>query len=499
VNPRELITLKNSLVNLPRAAEIIENTENTTIKRLAGNFMSAEKTAAFISKAIADEPGALLTEGGIIKTGYSAEVDKLRKVISDAGILFTEIETKLKTQTNINQMKVAFNRVFGYYIEVPRGSLKKVPEYFERRQTMVNAERFVTEEIKDLENKVLGAEESLNGVEYELFCNVRDIISRDADKLRELSKSVAELDLYLSLAAAAQKRGYARPTVDDGYTIEFSEARHPTVEVISKDGYVANDLLLDNKANRLALITGPNMSGKSTYIRLAALVTIMAQMGSFVPAKSAHIGMADRIFTRVGASDNISYGRSTFMVEMVETANILTHATERSLIVLDEIGRGTSTYDGISIAWAVAEYILNRIRARTLFATHYHELAELEGIYSGVKNLTIDVKESGDELIFMHKITPGSADRSYGIYVAKLAGLPNDVIERANSVLSELENPKSKRMPKKFLVQQLLIFDEVHPAVTKLREMDIDTMTPLKAIEILGNLKELAAVSQENR
>jgi DNA mismatch repair protein MutS len=491
--PRDLIALKLSLEHLPRAAEILETAESLIFTKYADAFKSPKDIISLIDISILDDPSTLLTQGGIIKDGYSREVDRERHIIKNSNKLISAKETELKATTGINTLKIAYNKVFGYYIEVSKLNASKVPASFERRQTLVDRERYVTEDIKELENTILGAEEKLYELEYNIYARIRETIAESLEELRDISKQIAELDLYLSFAEAAVTRKYTRPLVDNSKVIELKGARHPVVEAYASELYVANDAELDNAGNMLNIITGPNMSGKSTYIRSVALVTLMAHIGSFVPAQVARIGLVDRIFTRIGASDNISGGQSTFMVEMVETANILSHAAENSLLILDEIGRGTSTYDGLSIAWAVAEYIANRLRAKTLFATHYHELTDIT--LPGVKNLTIEVKESGDDVIFMHRIIQGCADKSYGIYVAKLAGLPPEVVKRAGLILKSLEsqaetNLRTKRQPVHF--QQILVFDETHPVVSSLNELDINNITPVEALRILAELKEKA-------
>ncbi|MDR2401836.1 MAG: DNA mismatch repair protein MutS [Deferribacteraceae bacterium] len=496
VAPRELISLKNSLEVLPNAAEILEASGSHIFKRYIKAFKTPAATINLIDISIKEDAASTLTQGGIIKDGYSREVDKQRDIIKNSGKLLSAKEAELRAKTGIGTLKIAYNKVFGYYIEVSKLNASKVPASFERKQSLVDRERYTTGDIKHLENAILGAEEKLYELECNIFCGIRDNIAENLDELRELSRCTAEVDAYLSLATAAITRKYVRPLVDNSKAIELEGARHPVVEACSNDLYVANDAVLNNDDARLNIITGPNMSGKSTYIRSIALVTLMAHIGSFVPAQKARIGVTDRIFTRVGASDNISYGHSTFMVEMVETANILSHATEDSLLILDEIGRGTSTYDGLSIAWAVAEHIANRVRAKALFATHYHELTDIN--LPGVKNLTIEVKESGDEVIFMHRIIAGAADKSYGIYVAKLAGLPPDVVKRADHILESLENQGDGNVkPKResVQIQQILVFDETHPVVKELKELDLDNLTPMKALQLLAELKERAKES----
>lgn len=498
VLPKDLISLKNSLEELPRIGDILEGTGVSEIAILGKGFNSCGELAELIGQAITDNPQNVITAGGIIRDGFNRKVDELRAISKDSSSMLLAEEARLKSATGINQLKVEYNKVFGYYIEVSKSNISKVPGWFERKQTLVNCERYITPEIKELENTILNAEDNLCQLEYEIYTSIRQQVAEEVELLRSAAKSIAELDTLLSLANAAVIRGYVRPTMDESRVMDVKDARHPTVEVSSRELFMANDIMMDGVDNRLLIITGPNMSGKSTYIRSAALIAVMAHIGSFVPAAEARIGLIDRVFTRVGASDNIGYGQSTFMVEMVETANILTHATDKSLIILDEIGRGTSTYDGLSIAWAVSEYIISRLGAKTLFATHYHELTEIADMMHGAKNLSVQVKEEPDEVIFMHRIIPGPSDKSYGIYVAQLAGLPEEVIRRANNVLAELEEqgasqqlPVRKNMNKLPVVkEQILIFDEEHPVVEKLRNIDINNLTPIEAIKTLHELKK---------
>lgn len=498
VLPKDLISLKNSLEELPRIGDILEGTGVSEIAALGKGFNSCGELAELIGQAITDNPQNVITAGGIIRDGFNRKVDELRAIAKDSSSMLLAEEARLKSATGINQLKVEYNKVFGYYIEVSKSNISKVPDWFERKQTLVNCERYITPEIKELENTILNAEDNLCQLEYEIYTSIRQQVAEEVELLRSAAKSIAELDTLLSLSNAAVIRGYVRPMMDDSRVMDIKDARHPIVEVSSRELFMANDIMMDGVDNRLLIITGPNMSGKSTYIRSAALIAVMAHIGSFVPAAEARIGLIDRVFTRVGASDNIGYGQSTFMVEMVETANILTHATDKSLIILDEIGRGTSTYDGLSIAWAVSEYIISRLGAKTLFATHYHELTEIADMMHGAKNLSVQVKEEPDEVIFMHRIIPGPSDKSYGIYVAQLAGLPEEVIRRANNVLAELEEqgasqqlPVRKNMNKLPVVkEQILIFDEEHPVVEKLRNIDINNLTPIEAIKTLHELKK---------
>jgi DNA mismatch repair protein MutS len=443
----------------------------------------------------------MLDKGGVINDGFIKEIDELRFLRKNSRSELAKIEAKEKNSTGINTLKIKYNKVFGYYLEVPKSQIKNVPAYFERRQTLVNAERYITEELKELEEKILTAEERLIKLETEIFEEVVKEVQKQADRIRHVARLLSRIDVLISFAEIAEANRYVKPVVTDSGLIKVIDARHPVVEKFSEEQFVPNDIFLNDTDSRFMIITGPNMAGKSTYIRMVGLIAIMAHIGSFIPAKSGEIGKIDRIFTRIGANDNLSQNESTFMVEMMETGNILNNATENSLIILDEIGRGTSTFDGVSIARAISEYILNNIKAKTLFATHYHELADIPLTNFGAKNLTIEVKEWNNEIIFLRKIIEGSTDKSYGIYVAKLAGLPNEVIERSYEILNELEKnefgidgiPKLAKKSKKRekLVQPILIFEE-NEAVSELRKIDINSITPLEALNILAKLKELA-------
>lgn len=435
--PKDLIWLKLSLESLPELkAMLLSVPEIFNDYKLEG----FEDLYNLIDKAIIDEPPVNIKEGGIIKSGYNSHIDELRDIKVTGKSKIAEMEEAEKKKTGINQLKIGYNKVFGYYFEVSRLNASKMPAYFERKQTLANSERFVTEELRELENKILNAEEKLADIEYAMFSDIRKYASEQADSLRKLAKIISELDLVISFAHVSMDNNYVMPKIVEKGNFNIVNGRHAVVERKSKSPFVPNDYYLDNDENRLLIITGPNMSGKSTYLRSCALIAVMAHCGCFVPADMAEIPLLDRIFTRVGASDNLSRGESTFMVEMVETANILQNATRSSLIILDEIGRGTSTFDGISIAWAVAEYILNHIGAKTLFATHYFELTEIGEKGKGAKNYTVSVEEWNSEVIFLRKVVKGTADKSYGIYVGKMAGLPSEVIARAEQVLSDLEN-----------------------------------------------------------
>ena len=495
--PKDLIWLKLSIKNIPELDAMLQSVPDIFAKY---KLDSQEELYFLIEKSINDEPPAAIKEGGIIKSGYNSHVDELRDIKHNGKSLILEIEERERKATGISQLKIGYNKVFGYYFEVSRINAPKMPSYFERKQTLANSERFITEELRELENKILNAEEKLADIEYSLFQDIRKYASSKAENLRQLAKLIAEIDTIAAFANISIKNNYSRPKIVENGIINIKEGRHPVVENKSKDAFVPNDFYLDNDENRLLIITGPNMSGKSTYLRSSALIAVMAHCGCFVPAEIAEIPLLDRIFTRVGASDNLSRGESTFMVEMVETANILKNATKNSLIILDEIGRGTSTFDGISIAWAVAEHILNNIGAKTLFATHYFELTEIGEKGKGAQNYTVSVEEWNNEVIFLRKVIKGTADKSYGIYVGKMAGLPESVIKRANEVLSDLENHEDialmqeKEQPKhkQRFVQPILVFDDSHPVIDELKSMDVDNITPIQAVQILSELKKKA-------
>ena len=489
--PKDLVWLKISIKNIPDLNETLQNEHDLFMKyEMEGHDYIYD----LIERSINDEPPTTIKDGNIIKYGYNSEIDELRNIKKHSKDLLLEIENRERINTGINQLKVGYNKVFGFFIEVSRLNSSKVPSYFERKQTLANAERYIIPELKELETKILMAEDGLSNLEYNTFLEIRQEITSWGDKLRVLARTIAEIDFLVSLAIAAKNNNYVLPTITDNGDLKIKDGRHPVIENNKKSEFVPNDFNLNNKDSRLLIITGPNMSGKSTYLRSCAIISIMAHIGSFVPATEATIPIIDRVFTRVGASDNLSKGESTFMVEMVETANILTNATKNSLIILDEIGRGTSTFDGISIAWAVSEYILNHIGAKTLFATHYYELTEI-GNADGACNYTVSVEEWNNEVIFLRKVVKGIADKSYGIYVGKLASLPEEVTSRAEVILKELENHeeiavnKSKKKEKRQIVQPILVFDDSHPIVEQVRELDINNLTPLQALQILTELK----------
>ena len=439
-NPRDLIAFRNSIHMLPPIKTLMSDFQSPLLKRLYEQLDTLDELYELIERSITEEPPLTLHDGGILKEGYNEEVDRLRKAKTDGKSWLADLEAKEREKTGIKNLKIKYNKVFGYYLEVTNSFKDLVPDYFTRKQTLANAERFITPELKELEDVILGAEDKLIVLEYELFREVRQKVADEVVRIQKTAKAVAQIDVFASLATVAEQNNYCRPKLNEKGLIDIKDGRHPVVErMIQNEMFVANDTYLDNGSNRVSIITGPNMAGKSTYMRQSALIVLMAQIGSFVPAKSAKIGIVDRIFTRVGASDDLASGQSTFMVEMSEVANILRNATSNSLLILDEIGRGTSTFDGLSIAWAVVEHISNPrlLGAKTLFATHYHELTELEGKLNSVNNYCIAVKEKGDDIVFLRKIVKGGADKSYGIQVAKLAGVPDNVIERAKEIVEQ--------------------------------------------------------------
>ncbi|WP_024834366.1 DNA mismatch repair protein MutS [Ruminiclostridium josui] len=503
VNCRDLIALKNSMCQIPYIKELLNGFETEYIKNCYQQLDSLEDVCNLIEASIIDDPPITIKEGGIIKDGYNSEVDKLRMASIQGKDWIAALEASEREKTGIKNLKVGFNRVFGYYIEVTKSYFSLVPEEYIRKQTLANCERYITPELKEIEDNILGAEEKIVQLEYSLFVQIKDKIAEQLSRIKSTARALAEIDVLASLAEVADREGYCKPEVSVSDKIEITDGRHPVVEKMTeKSGFVPNDTILDMEEDRLAIITGPNMAGKSTYMRQTALIVLMAQIGSFVPAASAKIGLVDRIFTRVGASDDLASGQSTFMVEMSEVANILINATKRSLLVLDEIGRGTSTFDGLSIAWAVIEYIVSKeqLGCRTLFATHYHELTELEGKLPGIKNYCITVKEKGDDVIFLRKIIRGGADGSYGIQVAKLAGVPQTVIDRAKEILANLDdadinrNGKVRRL-KKQVDGQLDLFAQAAKAsadaeiLEEIRKIDISRLTPIDAMNILYELQ----------
>lgn len=512
-NPRDLTAFRSSLEMLPALLYILQEMKAELLKDLAVDLDPLEDLCILVKKAIREDPPIAMKEGNIINDGYNEEVDKLRRAKSDGKDWLAKLENDEREKTGIKNLKIKYNKVFGYYLEVTNSYKEMVPEYYRRKQTLANAERYITPELKELEDMILGAEDKLYALEYELYSEVRDLIASQIERIQKTAKAVAALDAFASLALVAERNNYVRPKINEKGVIDIKEGRHPVVErMIPNEMFISNDTYLDDKKHRISIITGPNMAGKSTYMRQTALIALMAQIGSFVPAKSANIGLSDRIFTRVGASDDLASGQSTFMVEMTEVANILRNATSKSLLILDEIGRGTSTFDGLSIAWAVIEYISDSrlLGAKTLFATHYHELTELEGKIDNVNNYCIAVKEKGDDIVFLRKIVKGGADKSYGIQVAKLAGVPELVIGRAKEIVEELSDEditarvseiaskervvKKKPKVKKYDdvdIAQMSLFDTVKDddVLEELKNLDVGNMTPIDALNTIYRLQ----------
>ena len=525
-NPRDMIALMNSLQMLPHIRTLVAELQASEWKQIYEDIDPLGDIESLIEAAIDPEPPLTIKEGGIIKAGYNEEVDRLRLAKTEGKNWLATLEAEERERTGIKNLKIKFNRVFGYYLEVTNSYKELVPQEWIRKQTLANAERYTTPELKKMEEDILGAEDKLFSLEYDLFTEIRDKIAAEVLRIQQTAKAVAKADAYVSLALVAERNRYVRPSINENGIIDIKNGRHPVVEqMIPNDMFVENDTYLDNENHRISIITGPNMAGKSTYMRQTALIVLMAQIGSFVPAESAKIGIADRIFTRVGASDDLASGQSTFMVEMTEVANILRNATRNSLLILDEIGRGTSTYDGLSIAWAVVEHIAdaNKLGAKTLFATHYHELTELEGRLDSVNNYCIAVKEQGEDIIFLRKIIKGGADKSYGIQVAKLAGVPEDVLRRAYEIADQLtendintsgvlketamanaaaeesvdawERKSARKSGKKETPGQLSLFNNADTEDTKvieaLKSIDISQMTPMAAMNKLYELQEM--------
>ncbi len=491
--PRELLKLGTSLKKLPQLAEALRSVD--FLSQLVAELPDLQELADEIVTKIVENPPATISEGWVIRDGVDPALDELRELAQHGKEKLLELEARERTRTGIPNLKIGYNNVFGYYIEVSRSYINRVPKDYIRKQTLKNAERFITDELKRIEEKILGAEERMIRLEKEHIERLRQKVFEMSEPIKKAAEIVAEIDLDLSLAEVARNNRYVRPSVDKSGVIHVVDGRHPVVEVMSSEPFIPNDISMDNDENRVFIITGPNMSGKSTYLRQTALIVIMAQMGSFVPAAEAKIGLVDRIFTRIGASDDLARGVSTFMAEMVETAEILNNATPQSLIILDEVGRGTSTYDGMAIAWAVVEYIVEKLKSKALFATHYHELAELGRKLRGVKNLTVAVKEWNDEIVFLRKVVPGETNRSYGVFVARLAGLPEEVVQRANEILKEMEREgKEIKIKRKKRVRgrgdQLSLFAPSDPLREKLRNIDPDSMSPREALEFLYKLKE---------
>lgn len=512
-NPRDLTAFSGSLEMLPPIKYILEDMHSPLLVSVREDIDTLEDLCGMVKTAIADDPPLAMKEGGIIRDGYSEEVDNLRRAKSDGKSWLAKLEEEEREKTGIKNLRIKYNKVFGYYLEVTNSYKNMVPDYYMRKQTLANAERYITPELKELEDTILGAEDKLYALEYELYCVVRDTIAGEVERIQKTAKAIAALDVFTSLALVAERNNYVRPKINDSGVIDIKDGRHPVVEQMIPNGtFICNDTYLNDKKQRISIITGPNMAGKSTYMRQAALIVLMAQLGSFVPASKANIGLVDRIFTRVGASDDLASGQSTFMVEMTEVANILRNATSKSLLILDEIGRGTSTFDGLSIAWAVVEYISDArlLGAKTLFATHYHELTELEGKIENVNNYCIAVKEKGDDIVFLRKIVKGGADKSYGIQVAKLAGVPDLVINRAKEIVEELideditirvseiagkeQVPKKKTRSKKYDevdLAQFSLFDTVKDddVLEELKNIDVGNLTPIDALNTIYRLQ----------
>ena len=511
-NPRDLLAFRGSIAMVPHIKQLLGEFTSDALKELAEDLDPLEDLYDLINRAIVEEPPITVREGGMIKDGYNEEADRLRHAKTEGKTWLAELEARERDSTGIKNLKVKYNKVFGYYFEVTNSFKDLVPDYFVRKQTLTNAERYTTDELKNLEDVILGAEDKLFSLEYDLFCEVRDAIAAEVVRIQKTARAIAAVDVFVSLSTVATRNNYVKPQINERGTIQIKGGRHPVVEKMMRDDmFVANDTILDNSKNRISIITGPNMAGKSTYMRQTALIVLMAQIGSFVPADQANIGICDRIFTRVGASDDLASGQSTFMVEMTEVANILRNATKNSLLILDEIGRGTSTFDGLSIAWAVVEHISNTrlLGAKTLFATHYHELTELEGLMSGVTNYCIAVKEQGDDIVFLRKIVKGGADKSYGIQVAKLAGVPDSVINRAKELVEQLidtdltartreiaggnaaASHKPVPKPDEVEMSQMTLFDTVREddIIEELKNLELGTMTPIDALNTLYRMQ----------
>ncbi|MGN0026973.1 MAG: DNA mismatch repair protein MutS, partial [Clostridium sp.] len=501
VNAKDLISLRHSIEKLPSIKEHLSEANSSILKEWFNDLDELLDIKELLSKSILDEPSISLKEGNIIKDGYNDEVDSLRTAKFHGKEWIAALENREREFTGIKSLKVGYNKVFGYYIEISKANYASIPEgRYIRKQTLANAERFITQELKEMEDKILGAEEKLISLEYNLFLEVRELIEKEIPRLKQSARIIGNLDALSTLALIALENDYVKPSVNDNGIIEIKEGRHPVVEkVIGNGEFVSNDTLLNIDNNRLLLITGPNMAGKSTYMRQVALITLMAQIGSFVPAKSANISICDKIFTRIGASDDLAGGKSTFMVEMWEVSNILKNATSRSLVLLDEVGRGTSTYDGLSIAWSVIEYISknNNLKCKTLFATHYHELTKLEGNIEGVKNYSVAVSEVDDNIIFLRKIVEGGADQSYGIEVAKLAGLPNEVINRAKEILASLEGNKEE-IKHIEVIKEVAIEKEEKPKKNKKSNKDENYQLDFTIIEkenLINSIADLDVMS----
>ncbi len=499
-NPRELLALGRSLAKIPEIKRLVSGCRSGRLRQLHERLDEVAEARDRILEGLADEPPVNLADGGVIREGYHAGLDELRSLRRNSKAYIARIEVRERERTGIQSLKVKFNNVFGYFIEVSKANLHLVPGDYDRKQTLVNAERFITPELKELEAKILEADEKIQKIEQELFAELRAAAAAEAARIRQTAAAIAELDATAALAQAAVENRYTRPRFSPKGEMRIAAGRHPVIEKLTEREaarFIPNDLYLDPAGEFIAIITGPNMGGKSTYLRQAALIAIMAQMGSFVPAEEAVLPLVDRVFTRIGAADNLARGRSTFMVEMTETAVILNTATERSLVILDEIGRGTATYDGLALAWAVVEHLHDKIRAKTLFATHYHELTELAQHLTGVRNLHVSVKEAGDQILFLRKVSPGAADRSYGIEVARLAALPLSVIERARQILElheKTEHEAAEELtpgPQRQEPVQIRLFEPVNYQIAeRIRKLDLDNLRPVEALQILAELKD---------
>ncbi|WP_434579359.1 DNA mismatch repair protein MutS [Thermoanaerobacterium thermosaccharolyticum] len=491
INAKDLLSIKVSIERLPKIKDLISKYNSIYLKEIFLKLDTLQDICDLIEKSIKDDPSTSVKEGNIIKDGFDKNVDELRKAATNGKSWITNLELNEKERTGIKTLKVGYNKVFGYFIEVSKSYISSVPQNYIRKQTLANAERYITPELKEIEEKILGAETKLVELEYEIFNSIREQIKNEINRIQMTSKYIAVLDVLTSLAMVAESNNYVKPIVNDGDRILIKDGRHPVIETIVDDSFISNDIEIDEK-KPIMIITGPNMAGKSTYMRQVALIVLMAQVGSFVPASYAEIGIVDRIFTRVGASDDLFSGQSTFMVEMNEVSVILNSATQKSLIILDEVGRGTSTYDGMSIACAILEYIHDKIKAKTMFATHYHELTKLENQLNGIKNYNISVDETNDEIIFLRKIIPGSADKSYGIQVAKLAGLPNDVIDNAKKILNSLENSNGEVAVETSATQMDIFSFEKDALIAEIADLDIENITPIQALNYLYGLKKKA-------
>ncbi|MFT7463900.1 MAG: DNA mismatch repair protein MutS [Pseudohongiellaceae bacterium] len=502
-SPRDLSALRAALRIVPQLAETLSSCASAPLADAGSRLLALPELLQLLERGLAEHPAATLVDGGVIATGWNETLDELRALRTNGTAAIARFQAEEAARIGLPSLKVGFNRVFGYYIEIShvQAAQAQIPEHYQRKQTLTSAERYITPDLKDLETSILTAEERSRSIEAELFSNLRETAAASGEAVRALSKQVARVDVLVGFAVLAKERGWVRPVVDDGPAIDIFEGRHPVLDVLMDAGvFVPNDVTLDQDTSRLVLITGPNMAGKSTYIRQTALLVLLAQVGSFLPATRAHIGVVDRIFTRIGAADDLTGGASTFMVEMTETAAILNNATDRSLVILDEVGRGTSTWDGLSIAWAISEFLYRKIRARTLFATHYHELVELADEFPAVRNVNVSVKEWGDQIVFLHKIVPGGTDRSYGLHVARLAGVPKAVIERAGRILSDLEqrSPDLRPGPKTVAAgaeapepRQTALFPKPVAAILdELRSIDPDLVSPMEALLTLKRFSE---------